>query len=239
MRRIAALILACALALPMVSCAQKTENVPTWQEQYDLGLRYLEEGNYEEAILAFTAAIEIDPKRAEAYVGRGDTYLRVAVAQDDLKQAQTDYEMAIELDEAYVQAYLGLSDVYVRYGDVDKALEILHAALENIGNNEMISSRISELEDNDIPNELISVIGEFFLIEEKYKGKIDTLFEIYDSDGSYIIVRHAVSGVRFLETVTVVMDGEAAVIEEAELSYHKVIEAVSYTHLTLPTTPYV
>ena len=48
MRRIAALILACALAFPMVSCAQKTENVPTWQEQYDLGLRYLEEGNYEE-----------------------------------------------------------------------------------------------------------------------------------------------------------------------------------------------
>lgn len=34
----------------------------SWQEQYDLGVRYLSEGNYEEAILAFTAAIEIDPK---------------------------------------------------------------------------------------------------------------------------------------------------------------------------------
>lgn len=34
----------------------------SWQDQYDLGMRYLSEGNYEEAIVAFTAAIEIDPK---------------------------------------------------------------------------------------------------------------------------------------------------------------------------------
>ena len=52
------------IALFFVGC-QKT---PTWQEQYDLGMRYLTESNYEEAILAFTAAIEIDPKQADAYV---------------------------------------------------------------------------------------------------------------------------------------------------------------------------
>ena len=27
----------------------------TWDEHYDLGMRYLSEGNYEEAILSFTA----------------------------------------------------------------------------------------------------------------------------------------------------------------------------------------
>lgn len=42
--------------------------VPTWQEQYDLGMRCLSEGNYQEAMIAFTAAIEIDPKRPEAYL---------------------------------------------------------------------------------------------------------------------------------------------------------------------------
>ena len=41
---------------------------PAWQEQYDLGMRYLGESNYEEAILAFTAAIEIDPNHADTYV---------------------------------------------------------------------------------------------------------------------------------------------------------------------------
>lgn len=49
-------------------------HVPTWQEQYDLGTRYLSEGNYEEAIIAFSAAIEIDPKRPEAYLSLAELY---------------------------------------------------------------------------------------------------------------------------------------------------------------------
>ena len=55
--------------LSLCACGKKAEAAEgaTWQEQYDLGVRYLSEGKYEEAILAFTAAIEIDPKRAEAY----------------------------------------------------------------------------------------------------------------------------------------------------------------------------
>ena len=46
----------------------------SWQEQYDLGVRYLNEGNYEEAILAFEAAIAIDPKRPEAYASLADAH---------------------------------------------------------------------------------------------------------------------------------------------------------------------
>ena len=63
----------------------------TWQEQYDLGVRYLEEGNYEEAILAFTAAIEIDPKRAEAY----NQLARVYLAMDDPGQAEAVLEQGV------------------------------------------------------------------------------------------------------------------------------------------------
>ena len=58
--------------LGMSACGQSTEK--QWQEQYDLGVRYLSEGNYEEAILAFTAAIEIDPKRPEAYAKAAEAY---------------------------------------------------------------------------------------------------------------------------------------------------------------------
>ena len=84
-----ALVLLCVL---LTACSAKPDG-PTWQEQYDLGLRYLEEGNYEEAILAFTAAIEIDPKRAEAYVGLADCY----EGTDDRETAQRVIEEAIEL----------------------------------------------------------------------------------------------------------------------------------------------
>lgn len=62
------------------ACGQKA---PTWQEQYDLGVRYLEDGNYEEAIIAFTAAIEIDPNNTESYLRLADIYSEL-----------TDYENA-------------------------------------------------------------------------------------------------------------------------------------------------
>ena len=68
------------------------ETPKTWQEEYDLGVRYLSEGNYEEAILAFEAAIEIDPKRAEAYLSLADVY----VAQGDLDAAREVLDRAVE-----------------------------------------------------------------------------------------------------------------------------------------------
>ncbi len=71
MKRTVTLLLALLLTFSLAACGEKT---PTWQEQYDLGQKYLTEGNYEEAILAFTAAIEIDPKRPEAYLSLADAY---------------------------------------------------------------------------------------------------------------------------------------------------------------------
>ena len=64
----------------LCGCGQAS---PEWQEQYDLGVRYLSEGNYEEAVLAFAAAIEIEPRRAEAYVGAA----RAAMALGDADAA--------------------------------------------------------------------------------------------------------------------------------------------------------
>ena len=49
-----------------------------------MGVRYLSEGNYREAIIAFNAAIEIDPKRADAYIGLADVY----EAQGDTERAR-------------------------------------------------------------------------------------------------------------------------------------------------------
>lgn len=147
-------VLLCILSMTLLlsACGNRTnpqsgQNAPTWQEQYDLGIRYLSEGNYEEAIIAFTAAIKIGPNRAEAYVGRGDAYIKSGETEENLSFAQTDYEQAIELDETCVDAYLGLADVYILQGDYDKALEILKQALTNIGENKDISDKIKQLEN--------------------------------------------------------------------------------------------
>lgn len=64
------------VALILAACgAQTGGNLSAWQEQYDLGMQYLTESNYQEAILAFTAAIEIDPKQADTYVYLTQSYL--------------------------------------------------------------------------------------------------------------------------------------------------------------------
>ena len=79
-------------------CGEKGESA--WQEQYDLGLRYLDEGNYEQAVLAFTAAIEIDPKRPEAYLKAAEAY-----------EAMGDYEAAADILE---KGYLETGDERLR-----------------------------------------------------------------------------------------------------------------------------
>lgn len=75
-------------AVPTSQEMAAASDAPTWQEQFDLGVRFLSEGNYQEAIIAFQAAITIDPKRPETYAKLADVY----VAQKD-----TDAALAILL----------------------------------------------------------------------------------------------------------------------------------------------
>ena len=57
---------------------------PTWQDQYDLGMKYLEEGDYEEALASFQAAVAIDDKKTEAYT----QMLTVYEEQNEESQAE-------------------------------------------------------------------------------------------------------------------------------------------------------
>ena len=98
MKRFFYILLAALLLLTLAACAktpaaelatEPADEAPDWQTQYDLGVRYLSEGNYEEAILAFTAAIEIDPKRPEAYKQLAEVYYALGEdekAEDILRQ---------------------------------------------------------------------------------------------------------------------------------------------------------
>ncbi|MBQ8813190.1 MAG: WG repeat-containing protein [Lachnospiraceae bacterium] len=70
-------IIVLAVVLCLMMCGKKD----TWQNQYDLGVRLYGEGDYEAAILAFQAAIDIDPKNAEAYLGLAEVYLALGDPQ--------------------------------------------------------------------------------------------------------------------------------------------------------------
>lgn len=98
-------------------------------------MRYLAEGNYQEAVIAFTAAVGIDEKRPKAFVGRGDAYL--ALAADDPAQylglAAADYETALGLDGSDPAVYERLADVYIQQGETEKAKDILQSGIDATG----------------------------------------------------------------------------------------------------------
>lgn len=68
-------------------------NQNSYQHYMDLGNRYLSELKYSEAVNAFTKAIDIEPKRSQAYEGRADAYSYM----QEYDLAIVDYERAIEL----------------------------------------------------------------------------------------------------------------------------------------------
>ena len=118
-------------------------------------MKYLSEGSYEEAIIAFTAAIEIDPKRPEAYVGRGDAYVGSASALEAANQpdaaaeryasAEADFLEALSLEQLLPQVYEKLANIYLALGLPEKAVAILRQGMEVTGDGELFSGRVDEI----------------------------------------------------------------------------------------------
>ncbi len=103
----AAAILALALIITIAAIflVNRKPAETTWQAQYDLGMRYLSEGNYEQAILAFQAAIEIDPREPMAYVMLSSCYSAIGeydlaeeVLQQGLEATDGNVEIQAQLE---------------------------------------------------------------------------------------------------------------------------------------------
>ena len=101
MKKRVSLVAVVVMVLLLVGCGK------TYQKEYDLGVRYLSEGNYEEAVIAFTAAIEIEPNHAEAYVGLADTY----ISMSDLVQARDALAGGLGAVDNETELHGKLSDV--------------------------------------------------------------------------------------------------------------------------------
>lgn len=63
------------------------------RKQLDLGQKYLEEMKYEEAVVAFNNAIEIDPMSVDAYLGLVEVYIRTGDFETALSYAQKGYDL--------------------------------------------------------------------------------------------------------------------------------------------------
>lgn len=181
------------LCLLLTACGRTSK--AAWQEQYDLGVKYLSQGNYEEAIIAFTAAIDIDPRRYEAYIGRGDAYVG---SGENLENAQADYEAALQLDDSLEEVYIKLADVLEMVGKPEEAVEVLRRGAQATGSadlqaeadlREEAAAANGASEGQSPSGEDSGTFDETYWHWNISPGNGGNFFALFHSDGTFSFVR--------------------------------------------------
>jgi serine/threonine-protein kinase len=130
-------VLALAVVL-LVEWRYRRQPAALANQFYDRGIGYLYRfylpGNVNQAIAAFTAAIQKDPSFAGAYAGLSKTYLEKYLDTKDrqfLDQARTNANKAIELDKNSASARVASGAVLEKSGDREGAIAEFHRALSD------------------------------------------------------------------------------------------------------------
>lgn len=102
-------------------------------DQLELGQKYLDELDYEQALVAFEAAISIDPKCVDAYLGMAEAYTGMGEYEKGLE----NLDRALELAGENGQVLDGLGNCLEKYIDVliaEKRYDEVRALAEKYGN---------------------------------------------------------------------------------------------------------
>nr|MCR5596858.1 tetratricopeptide repeat protein [Lachnospiraceae bacterium] len=123
-----------------------------YDKQLSLGQRYLDELDYEQAIAAYRAAIEIDPNQPEAYAGLANTYIAMEnyeMAREVLLEGidATDSDMLKEMLSELEEMYFADNGDTGAGSDSDISAQIPNDALEWNGHFYAIYDDTSSWED--------------------------------------------------------------------------------------------
>lgn len=97
------------LLLVFISCSN---------EERKKGNDYFKQGNYEEAVSAYSGTLSTDPSNVNALYGRA----RAKEELGDMEGAIQDYEAALKYDDRNAKVLIGLGDVYYNQKDFANAL---------------------------------------------------------------------------------------------------------------------
>jgi tetratricopeptide (TPR) repeat protein len=92
----------------------------------DRGYALVTSGKNQEAVEAFTRAIELDPKNAKTYYNRGGVYGKL----EDYRRAIRDFDRAIELNPKFEEVYTDRGVAYGMLGDYRQAIREYDKAIE-------------------------------------------------------------------------------------------------------------
>ena len=110
-RHKAVLVLGLVMVTLACSCLTSAD------EAFNRGVDYREQGDHENAIEAFDAAIRLDPQYALAYYNRGWTYIKMG----QYEEAIQDFDEAIRLGPQYADLYNNRGIAYELLGKQELA----------------------------------------------------------------------------------------------------------------------
>ena len=108
----------------------------------DKGNRHLVQGQFDEAIAAYTKVIQLDPESVTAYSNRGEAYYAIG----EYDKAIADYTKAIEMDSEFWLAYYHRGLAYESKGEYEKAASDYEKVIETAADSELIETARKLLE---------------------------------------------------------------------------------------------
>lgn len=98
----------------------------TYKDELELGDRYLNDLDYEKAILAYSSALDINPSSYPAQLG----FARANMGAENYTEAKAAYLEAIGMDGKTPDAYSDLAELYIQLDEKDKAKGLVDDAVE-------------------------------------------------------------------------------------------------------------
>lgn len=112
------------LLLPFLLAACTT--LPTSSEYLLRGDGYFQDGKPQQALKAYSRAIELNPDNLTGYASRGAVYFFTG----DYNRAEADFLHVLEKNPYQADAYTAYASTLAAKGDFDNALTVLNLALQ-------------------------------------------------------------------------------------------------------------
>jgi tetratricopeptide (TPR) repeat protein len=114
------------------------------QKQLSLGEKYLNELEYEKAVVVFNKIIDVEPRNMQAYLGLAEAYVglkqpekaieALEAAVTKIKEAKEDTGEILDNSE---DIFIKLADLYEENGEAEKAYNILKEGYDLIGSDQI------------------------------------------------------------------------------------------------------
>jgi len=190
LKKMLSFALIAALLLALFACGKAPVPIPN--PPLVLGEKYLSDLDYEQALLQFDQAIEIEPKNPRGYLGKADALLHLerqadadAALGDGAKQCRSQRatlnEARAAVTKSLVDGYIALSSAYEKLGWREIALALLKRVCEELPEESRLREALERLLSGDKGEEEADVTEEFRLTPPMKWWKESN----YNADGTY------------------------------------------------------